>query len=381
MVSAGNLLSAEEKLSRKRMAARLRQQRCRARKRKMIIEMQMKKAAAQATTPLSPGPDENVPLLPHTSALCTPRVQHTQPFTITPPSGQGLVGKHSLACPSSAFFTPGSHSYRQKCAPMPMTYPRPLPSVTPSGSNRERSGFVPRPRVQFALSEHRQSPRLGHPSLRFEGHVTPPVKRFFIQRANQQAKENEQVTGNRQFSSQEIRQAPLFPRISFRPIAHHRRSSSEVAKIEAVDAILSLKTSQPDSQSALESTTDSVPEPSSVLELPRNEVSAQLSGLPPPKMFDGPQLHLSQPAVVVTRTSSMDSKEEDRALSPSWEDRSLSPQCYCHDQRSMAMPMGPVPPHAPGFYLYVRPRPSPVDTGLNEISLRDPQQMIRCHRI
>mmetsp|Transcript_564 Transcript_564/g.820 ORF Transcript_564/g.820 Transcript_564/m.820 type:complete len:86 (+) Transcript_564:1333-1590(+) len=72
----------------------------------------------------------------------------------------------------------------------------------------------------------------------------PPVKRIFIQRADQQAKENEQETRSSQCSlSQEVRK-PL-TLISRSLVKHHYRSLSDADKIEAVGAILSLKTSNP----------------------------------------------------------------------------------------------------------------------------------------
>ena len=238
MVMSGNILSAEEKLSRKRNAARLRQQACRDRKRKIAEEI--KALEAKALSPLSP--EGCRPLFPHpTSAFSTPRAeQPNKPVRIiTPPSSKGLrMSNYQQALCTPERYHRIHHAYSPNMPMMP--YPPSFPSEAPwnsSGTTSELRQLAPRSQMHFTFQEPKP---VDMPAS--HNNTRPPVKRIFIQRADQQAKENEQATRSSPcLSSQEVRK-PL-TQISRSLMKHHYRSSSDADKMDAVGVILSLKTS------------------------------------------------------------------------------------------------------------------------------------------
>ena len=228
-------LSAEQKLYRKRMAARLRQQRCRARKRhKQVIKIPSNASNKAINSPAQPThakSTENLTLLP--SAAHSGSGMHLLPAVVSPAS---LPSRQECLLPTSSFISPcPSYTMTPTNAGMrsrlysstPMCLPS-SPSHSYFGRSSCQSSGVPlrpKPQVQFILPVNSVDEYSSSSIVSQVSHDCPGNS--LQQPPNKQTPRSSLPPRKRKISLQE-------PQV-------HRRSPSEVARIEAVDAILSLK--------------------------------------------------------------------------------------------------------------------------------------------
>lgn len=240
MLSPGNRPSAEEKLSRKRYAARLRQQACRARKRQMFSHMST--ALAKAVAPNSPEMSKKSSFL-HGSATSPNNIQEPIQL-VSPPSTQELFMEK---------FPHGTQEYynvyhKAFGLMMPMIpYSSLVSTVTPFPSNDSLCELISSQQVHLE-PEPKQPPALDQQLLllrHVDYYAHPPAKQIFAQRAtHRQANEIESTNIGRQGSAcYKVR--TTLPLSCHSLERHHRRSLSDFDRIEAVTAILSLKSSRP----------------------------------------------------------------------------------------------------------------------------------------
>lgn len=238
MIGSRNCPTAEEKLSRKRLAARLRQQACRARKRKMLSQTK-KQAMDPSMHPFTPEMRNTVLIRnSYVVNLLSPRTRQEtiQPAIVTPSSAQNLSlnaaprGKEEhrnayleafgLTMPFIPYSTLLSTRY---------------PLTSPDQISNHQVRLEPDSEVSPSFEQH---PLL----LRYVAYnAHPPAKRIFARCA---ANEGESASTMRQGSAFYEVHAKL--PLSCHPLQHrHRRTLSYFDRVEAVDAILSLKSSKP----------------------------------------------------------------------------------------------------------------------------------------
>jgi hypothetical protein len=239
MIGSRNRPTAEEKLSRKRLAARLRQQACRARKRKMLSQTK-KQAMYPSMNPFTPAM-RNTFLIrnSYVANLLSPRTRQEaiQPAIVTPSSAQNL----------SLNAAPGGKEERRNAylEAFGLTMPFIPYSTLLSTRNLLTSSPDHISNHQVHLEpDSEDSPSFEQqPLLRrhVDYNAHPPTKRIFARR---EANESESASTMRQGSALYKVHARL--PLSGHPLQHrHRRTLSYFDRVEAVDAILSLKSSNP----------------------------------------------------------------------------------------------------------------------------------------